>query len=207
MKKWFLKKSLKMIKDFHPEFDENKLDEMRYGLEATYITMTKTVTILLVSFLLGLIYESIVLLLLFNVLRLTGFGLHAKKSWMCWISSSICFIGLPIICKYMVFPRILLIIIGFLCLLCFILYAPADTSKRPLIHEDERLKYKVLTVFVGSMYFIFLFIVDNPFMLNSVTFAMIIESVLIHPFTYKIFNLSYNNYKTYVLAKDCKKEV
>lgn len=207
MKKWFLKKSLNLVKDYNPEFNDEKLDELRYGLEASYISITKTVVILFASFLLELLYESIVLLILFNVLRLTGFGLHAKKSWMCWISSSLTFIVIPWVCKSIIFPKLFLIIVSSICLICFILYAPADTEKRPLIHEDDRFKYKFLTIFAGLLYFVSLFLIDNQFMLNSITFAMIIESVLIHPLTYKIFNLPYNNYKTYVLAKNRKKEV
>ena len=202
MKKFFLKYSLKLVSDNYPNYDEDKLDEIRYGLEATYLSLTKTFVILLVCLILGILKESLILLVLFNFLRLTAFGIHATKSWMCWISSSITFIGLPFLCKTIVLPDYILIIIGFICLLCFFLYAPADTKKRPLIHAKRRLVYKIITLVVGLIYVVLLFIINNSFLHNVLVCAMLIESVLIHPLTYKIFRLPYDNYKTYVLAKN-----
>ena len=96
----------------------------------------------------------------------------------------------------------ILIIIGSICLLCFLLYAPADTKKRPLIYPRRRLVYKIITVIMASIYLVLLFIINDSFIQNTLVCAMLIESVLIHPLTYKIFKLSYKNYETYVLAKD-----
>ena len=202
MKKFFLKHSLKMVSDFYPEYDDNKLDEIRYGLEATYLSLTKTFVILMVCFILGIIKEALILLILFNFLRITGFGIHATKSWMCWISSSITFIGIPFLCRSVVIPDLFLVIVCGICLLCFFLYAPADTKKRPLIYSKRRLIYKIITLLVGIVYTILVFMVNNSFIQNALVCAMLIETVLIHPLTYKIFKLPYNNYKTYVLAKD-----
>lgn len=202
MKYLFLKYSLNLVKENYPNYDDNKLDEIRYGLEATYLSLTKTFVILMACFILGIIKEALLLLILFNFLRLTAFGIHATKSWMCWISSSITFIGLPFLCKTVVIPNFILIIIGSICLLCFLLYAPADTKKRPLIYPRRRLVYKIITVIMASIYLVLLFIINDSFIQNTLVCAMLIESVLIHPLTYKIFKLSYKNYETYVLAKD-----
>lgn len=202
MKKFFLKYSLNIISDYYPDYNEDKLDEIRYGLEATYLSLTKTFVILGVCVILGIIVEALILLILFNFLRLTGFGIHATKSWMCWISSSICFVGIPFLCKYLILPDLVLVILAFSCLLCFFLYAPADTKKRPLIYKKRRLVYKFITIVTGIVYTTTIFIVDNSLIQNALVYAMLIQSVLIHPLTYKIFKLPYNNYKTYVLAKD-----
>ena len=202
MKKFFLKYSLKMVGQYYPEYDDGKLDEIRYGLEATYLSLTKTFVILTVCLILGIIKEALILLILFNFLRLTGFGIHATKSWMCWISSSITFIGIPFLCRMMVLPNFVLAIVCGVCLLCFFLYAPADTKKRPLIHSKRRMIYKIITLLVGIVYTILVFIINDTFIQNSLVCAMLIQTILIHPLTYKIFKLPYNNYKTYVLAKD-----
>ena len=202
MKKFFLKYSLKIVSDYYPDYDEDKLDEIRYGLEATYLSLTKTFVILMVCIILGIIKEALILLLLFNLIRLTGFGLHATKSWMCWISSSITFIGIPFLCRSLVIPTYMLGIVCLFCLICFFLYAPADTKKRPLIHSKRRFIYKVITLLIGIIYTIAVLIVNNSLIQNTLVCAMLIECVLIHPLTYKIFKLPYNNYKTYVLAKN-----
>lgn len=202
MKRLFLKYSLKIVSDYYPNYDEDKLDEIRYGLEATYLSLTKTFVILVVCCILGIIKEALILLVLFNFLRLTGFGLHASKSWMCWVSSSITFIGIPFLCRSVTVPNYILCSVCVICILCFFLYAPADTKKRPLIYANRRLIYKIITVTIGIFYTVLVFLVDNSLIQNELVCAMLIESVLIHPLTYRVFKLTYNNYKTYVLAKN-----
>ena len=189
-----------MVREMYPDYDEDRLDEIRYGLEATYLSITKLVVILFASFLLGIFKESIILLVLFNFLRLTGFGLHATKSWMCWVSSSITFLLVPFFCKSLVLPNYVLVAISVVCLINFLLYAPADTVKRPLIHKKRRLLYKVCTVLIASLYTVLIFITKDTFLQNSLASAMLIEGALINPYIYKLFNLPYNNYKNYVIS-------
>lgn len=199
LKGFFLGKSLQMVREMYPDYDEDRLDEIRYGLEATYLSITKLVVILFASFLLGIFKESIILLVLFNFLRLTGFGLHATKSWMCWVSSSITFLLVPFFCKSLVLPNYILVAISVVCLINFLMYAPADTVKRPLIHKKRRLLYKVGTVLIASLYIVLIFITKDTFLQNSLASAMLIEGALINPYIYKLFNLPYNNYKNYVI--------
>ena len=180
-----------MVREMYPDYDEDRLDEIRYGLEATYLSITKLVVILFASFLLGIFKESIILLVLFNFLRLTGFGLHATKSWMCWVSSSITFLLVPFFCKSLVLPNYILVAISVVCLINFLLYAPADTVKRPLIHKKRRLLYKVGTVLIASLYIVLIFITKDTFLQNSLASAMLIEGALINPYIYKLFNLPY----------------
>ncbi len=189
-----------MVKEIYPDYDEDKLDEIRYGLEATYLSITKLVVILFASFLLGIFTESVILLVLFNFLRLTGFGLHATKSWMCWVSSSITFLLVPFFCKSLVLPNYLLVAISVVCMINFILYAPADTVKRPLIHKKRRIFYKICTVLIASIYIALIFITKDTFLQNSLASAMLIEGALINPYIYILFNLPYNNYKNYVIS-------
>ena len=192
--------NLQMVREIYPDYDNDKLDEIRYGLEATYLSITKLVVILGISLLLGIFKESVILLVLFNFLRLTGFGLHATKSWMCWVSSSITFLLVPFFCKSLVLPNYVLVAISVVCLINFLLYAPADTVKRPLIHKKRRLLYKVCTVLIASLYTVLIFITKDTFLQNSLASAMLIEGALINPYIYKLFNLPYNNYKNYVIS-------
>ena len=188
LKGFFLGKSLQMVREMYPDYDEDRLDEIRYGLEATYLSITKLVVILGISLLLGIFKESVIVLVLFNFLRLTGFGLHATKSWMCWVSSSITFLLVPFFCKSLVLPNYILVAISVVCLINFLLYAPADTVKRPLIHKKRRLLYKVSTVLIASLYTVLIFITKDTFLQNSLASAMLIEGALINPYIYKLFN-------------------
>lgn len=201
IKNFFVSKSLNIITDIYPDYNDSKMDEIRYGLEATYLSLTKTIVILFVTFILGIFKEAILLLLFFNGLRLTAFGIHASKSWMCWISSSILFIGFPYLCINLNIPDFIHYIVLGLCILCFILYAPADTKKRPLVRKNRRIKFKILTIIIALIYiFIFLY-TDSVLIRNIISSSMLIEAVLIHPLTYRVFKLPYKNYESYVFSK------
>lgn len=201
IKKFFINKSLTIISDIYPNYNSSKIDEIKYGLEAIYLSVTKVVVILFVTLLLGLFKEAISLLLFFNILRATAFGIHASKSWMCWVSSSILFIGLPYLCKILEISHIIHYIIIGACIVILALYAPADTKKRPLVRKNKRIKFKILTLIISIIYLILFIFINNTFIHNIITTSMLLESVLIHPLTYKVFNLPYKNYEGYVFSK------
>ena len=179
------------------KYNEEQLEEIKYGLEGIYLTLSKVVVILSISALLGLFKEAILFLILFNILRAFAFGLHASKSLWCWISSSISFLLIPYLCVNVEFPLLFHIVVSIITFISFVLYAPADTIKRPLINPQKRKIYKVLAIILSSIYITLIFIIKNILFKNMLTFALLLETILILPITYKIFNLSYNNYKNY----------
>lgn len=197
MKKRFLKWSLNLIKNNNPSIDDIKLDEIRYGLEGIYLTITKTIFIFTICYLLNIFKEMILLLLFFNILRTTGFGLHAKKSWMCWLSSTIMFVILPLLAKNIIIQYNLKLFLGIFSIILIFLYAPADTEKRPLINKKKRIIWKVVTTINCTILVIFS-LITKEIISNLIIFGIYSEIILISPLTYKIFHLNYNNYKEYI---------
>lgn len=201
MKRFIINHSLQLVTDIYPDYDSSKLDEIRYGLEAIYLSLTKVVVILLVSLLLGLFKEAVILLFFFNGLRSFAFGIHATKSWMCWIASSLLFIGLPYVCLHINLPLVIQYFVLAVTFICFLLYAPADTKKRPLVRKNRRIKFKLLTIIVAVIYILLYFYTNSMFLKNVIMCSMLLEAVLIHPLTYRVFKLPYKNYKGYVFSK------
>lgn len=201
MKQFIINHSLQLVTDIYPDYDSSKLDEIRYGLEAIYLSLTKFVVILLVSLLLGLFKEAVILLFFFNGLRSFAFGIHATKSWMCWIASSLLFIGLPYVCLHLNMPLVIQYFVLAVTFICFLLYAPADTKKRPLVRKNRRIKFKLLTITVAVIYILLYFYTNSMFLKNVIMCSMLLESVLIHPLTYRVFKLPYKNYEGYVFSK------
>ena len=199
MKKTFLNFAINLIKKNNPHLNEIKLEEIKYGLEGIYLTISKLIIILSISLLLGIIKEFLLFLLLYNVIRLFAFGMHASKSSICLTISIFIFILFPYILRILIIPFNLKIIISIFCLLAIILYAPADTHKRPLINKKKRFIFKILSIVITIIYIILSFNLNNTFITNSLLIALLIEVILILPITYKIFKLPYNNYKTYSL--------
>lgn len=196
MRSLIINKIMKSIKE-KENFTETKLSEIKYGLETLYITITKTIVILTISYFLKTLKELLLILLFYGLLRLTGFGLHTKKSWHCWISSLIIFLLLPYLVKIMSVGIIARIIISTLCIIYVGIYAPADTEKRPLIRSKKRITYKVICIITAIIITIYQFLTINTLIQNSIIISLILECIMISPLTYKIFKLKYANYKSY----------
>ena len=186
MKKLILEKCMNLITTYNKDLSEKDKDKIKYGLEGLYLTITKLIFIIIISIILGIFKEVILLLLTFNGIRLTAFGVHAKRSIDCLISSSLFFILTPYICINLTIP-ILIKEIMFIPLVVMIgILAPADTQKRPLINKKKTIIYMTLSI-----------VIKNNTLSNCFIFALFIQIIIMLPITYKIFGVSYNNYKNY----------
>lgn len=199
MKNYFLKKIRKEIVKQYPKYSKDKVDEIMYGVEGIYLTITKTIIISLIALILGVFKELIFLLISFNFIRLFAFGMHANKSWICLLFSSTLFLGGAYLCKILVIPKNILITLFLIVLLIISIYAPSDTVKRPLIKKKRRIIFKILSMTVVIIYFILTLIIKNNLFINAVIIGLIIECILILPTTYMIFKMPYKNYKSYGL--------
>lgn len=192
MKDMIVNNSLKLITTYY-NFDDRKLKRIKYGFEGLYITLSK----LLVTILIGIIFnsfkETILLLLLFGPLKNFGFGIHASKGWQCWITTIPVFCGIPILAKYYSCNNSM-IFIGIISAIIIMIYAPADTKKRPLKKESQRQFYKIMEIIICSLYIYIILNYNNLFSF-LIIHSLIIEAILINPITYRIFKQPYSNYK------------
>ena len=198
MKKVFLDGCIELIKNNNQDISQEKLDEVRYGLEGIYLTITKTIFIFALTYFLGIFKEMFFMLVIFNILRTTGFGLHAKKSWQCWVSSTILFVIFPLLSNYIVIPLVLKIVLGITSIILMFFYAPADTYKHPLVNKKKRLIWKYITT-INTIILVFVSIlIKDSCITNLIVFAIYTEILLINPISYKLLDLPYNNYKKLV---------
>lgn len=197
MKKKFLDISINKIRKKYPEYDEEKLEVISYGLEALYITITKTIVIFGLAFVLGIIKETLLIMLFYNIIRTTAFGMHAKKSWHCYVISGTLFIGMALLCKYIDINFYVKLIIYVLSVITIFIYAPADTYKRPLLNAKKRKTYKILSMLSCLIYLILIIVLRDNVISNYLIVGLLDASLMIHPLTYRVFQLPYDNYKKY----------
>jgi len=179
-------------------FDEDKIEKIIYGLESLYIMFFKTLTILLLSYILGIFNDVILLMLFFGLMRLFGFGAHAKKSSDCLFVSMSIFIFFGYLSNVMVLNLYFKIIIFLICIVFYILYAPADTEKRPIISNKRRNVYKMLVIIMSCILISVSFLIDDPIISNIIIISLIMQVIMILPITYKLLGVSYNNYKNFI---------
>ncbi len=198
MKKKILNHCMSIVKDKYPEYDEDKLEVINYGLESIYLTFTKIIIIFILAIILKIWKEVLLLLAFYNLIRVSAFGMHAKKSIHCLIISLTLFIGGVYLCRYLVIPFILKVILSIICIILIARYAPADTEKRPIINKKLRRKYKIISVIISGMFAIGIVLLSDKNISNYLLIGMIEATIMLLPITYKIFDLPYDNYKRYL---------
>ena len=179
-------------------FNEEKLEIIKYGLEGVYLTISKLIIICILAYILNLFYEIIVFLILYSIIRMTSFGLHAKKSWVCLLSSTTIFVFVPFISLHIMIPIYLKVIIGIILIGLIYKNAPADTHKRPIVNYKRRMIYKYCSTFIAIIYIYCSILINNNFFSNCFIFTLLVQAIIISPLVYKIFKLPYNNYLTYL---------
>lgn len=197
MKKFIINKCMDYIKK-NTDYDKTKLAEIKYGLEGVYLTFSKIIIILILAFLLNIEKQMIIYMLIYNFIRMPSFGLHATKSWICLLSSTILFIGVPYLCIILTMPMFLKIIIGIVGICLMFKNAPADTKKRPIISKKRRKIYKLISTLLAIIFVLISTIVKDNFFSNCFLLALVMQNFMISPVVYKIFRLPYNNYITFL---------
>ena len=198
MKKKILNHCMEVVKNKYPEYDEDKLEIINYGLESIYLTFTKIIIIFVLAIILNIWKEVLLLLAFYNLIRVSAFGMHAKKSIHCLIISLTLFIGGVYLCRYLVIPLILKVVLSIICIILIAKYAPADTEKRPIINKKLRKKYKIISVIISGVFAISIVLLSDKNISNYLLLGMIEATIMLLPITYKIFDLPYDNYKKYL---------
>ncbi|MDD4188383.1 MAG: accessory gene regulator B family protein [Bacilli bacterium] len=180
------------------KYDEIKLQEIRYGLEALYLNISKLTVYFIINAFLGIFKEGLLFLLFYVPLRSFSYGFHAKSSLVCWLLSGVSFVILPYIATIINLNIYFKFGIILFSLIIYYLYSPADTSARPIINKKRRLILKILTLVIAIIYSLII-ILNNNSIINIIAFALLYQSILITPIFYKLFKMRYNNYLYYGL--------
>lgn len=201
MKERFIHSSLAFIMKYQ-ECDDLKIKRLKYGLEGIYNLIIKLILVIIISLILNTIKETLLLILFYAGIRTFSFGWHAKSSISCWITTILIYNLLPFLIANIIVPNFIGYIILGISLISMIIWAPADTPKRPLIRKEQRMKAKSLSIMVIIIYTIIYIFTNYQIIKNSLIYALIIQTIFINPITYKITKTRFNNYKYYKKKND-----
>lgn len=197
MKEAFIDNSMNIIKKYYPDYSEVKLAELKYGLLGLYLLISKSIIIFGIALILGIFKELLIFTLIYNLIRLPSFGIHASKSWICLVASTTVFILSAYLSSVIIIPINLRVMLGLIGIVLINKNAPADTAKKPIISLKRRFIYKTLSTLVAIIFVICSLIIENSFLANSFILALLIQCVITAPTTYKLCGETYDNYKSY----------
>ena len=196
MKEKFINSSLSFIMKYQ-ECDDLKIKKLKYGLEGIYSLIVKLTVVLIIAILTQTIKTTLLFLIFYAVIRTFSFGWHATSNIACCITTILIYNIIPLLIKNINIPNNIGYIILGISFISVLIWAPADTPKRPLIRKEQRLKTKILSTIVTIIYFIIYIFTNYSLIKNTLLYALIIQTICINPLTYKLTNTQFNNYKYY----------
>ena len=162
-------------------------DKLWYGTYVFYLNAVKMLILVAIALILGVLPYVAVFALAYGALRSYSFGVHLDNSLLCMLVGLVYYLGSIYLSLYMEIPTIVKVATILICAVGFVLYAPAQTRKRPIPeHQQKVLKKKSLGMFAVVTVSVFA-LHPLPVFSNLVFMAVVCQTINLLPITYKIF--------------------
>lgn len=109
--------------------------------------------------------------------------------------SLIVFAVIPYVFQGVVLSNSLIIFSSAFILLNISLYSPSDTENMPLFNAQKRHKLRVKSIFNTMIVIIFVLLLPWTEVKICLLYGALIQTIMIHPWSYKLLRRRYNNYE------------
>lgn len=183
-----------------PDIDDERAEVINYGIHLIVGEIPKIFLVLIISYLLGILKGTILMILMLLPYRACSGGFHLKTHIGCIISTTLYYCGVPKISEYFIFynPMKLIFILSVLIfgMIMITRYAPADTENIPILRKKERKQKKILSYIFFIVGLLIAIIINNNQISNILIFGNLAQSIMITPIAYKLTNNKYG-YEVY----------
>jgi accessory gene regulator B len=169
-----------------------ELEKMKLGFQILIINISKFIILFAVAEVLGLVKETILMIIVFGCLRKCTFGLHAKSSLVCTITCIAMFNIGSYISQFVKINNYIVFIAFTIINILLYKYAPADTECHPLLGAKLRAKLKKEAVLTGIGLMVLALIIPIPIIKTLMMLSAIYAVIIILPITYKILKRGYD---------------
>lgn len=194
------KRILDLISNSEQTNDEKEI--LLFGITRIVEDIPKTLGIILIGFVLGIIKEiALVTLIILLYKTLTG-GVHAKTNWGCFIYSVVFYLAIIYTSKWLVLAGIskygIYVIIYIFSLYTIFVYVPADVPEIPKVNLKLRKTLKIKSiVMLNLIYILTLFIIKDVMIQNLIIYSIFYIGVMTTRIIYNLFKADYG-FETYV---------
>lgn len=186
------------IRKSSPDMDDEKAEIINYGLQIVIGEIPKIFVLILIAFLLGIGWLTLLAFILILPYKVFSGGLHLKSHLGCIVGTTLFYCGDVMLSKIVVFEPLYIkyIVISLIWIFGIImckLYAPADTENVPIISKTERSKKKKLSYITLTISLIVACVIEDSVISNIIIFGMLFQSLIISRLAYKITNNKYGH--------------
>ena len=140
-------------------YSEYERTEIIYGWTVLFYNLFKVLLVLITSLFLYSLEETLISYISFCLLRISGFGYHAKNNFICNLSSILLFSIAPSILSKIIqrtdihLNIFCFLLFGILCVILILLFAPSFTENSYTKDTDRIyfLKFSCLITFMGLL--------------------------------------------------------
>ena len=160
----------------HGAVEEEDRELYEYAAYSLLITLSPLLIIIVMGSFMGMVMESVVLVMPFMVIRKFSGGYHAKDGWTCFIGSCAVLFLCVVLASHITCNIVLgFVVLGAVTSLC--ICSPIDSDNRRLSSE-EKSRYKRVTCFIAVICSLLYFLL---WMAKSDTYAVCIAVGLVLP--------------------------
>ena len=188
-----------------PDIDDERAEIINYGLQLVFGEIPKTLILIAIAWILGVLKYTILALLLILPYRTVSGGVHLKTHIGCIIATTIMYTGNAFLSQYIIWNPIYLkyIVVFAIWIFSMIMikkYAPADTEEVPILREKERKTKKLLSYIFMTITLVCGILVKNNIISNILIIGVLFQTISITKFVYKITDNKYG-YEEYIKTK------
>ena len=185
------------IKNKMPEIDEERAEIINYGMHLVVGEIPKTFLFIVIAAILGVLKEFFITMLVIFPYRIVSGGVHLKTHIGCIVATSLMYCGIAYVSKFYLFSEeikyIIIPVIWIFGMIMCKLYAPADTENVPILRKKERTIKRILSYIALTITLIIGVFVKDYIISNIIILGMLIQSIMISRFIYKITNNKYGH--------------
>ena len=188
----------KKIRNKMPEVDDERAEVINYGLQLVIGEIPKTFILLIAAYFLGILKLTIIGLLLILPYRTFSGGFHLKTHIGCIVATSSFYMGNVLLSKAIIFGNeyvkyMTIFAVWVFSMLMIKLYAPADTENVPILREKDRALKRMLSYITMTLTLIASVIIKDNIISNILIFGVLIQTLTITRFVYKLTNNKYGH--------------
>lgn len=196
----------KRIRKEMPEIDDERAEVINYGLQLVLGEIPKTIILIMIAWLLGVLKLTILALLLILPYRTVSGGVHLKTHIGCIIATTIMYTGNAFLSQYLIWNSDLIkyITVFFIWVFSMVMikkYAPADTQDVPILRKKERKRKQILSFIIMTITLVLGLVIKNNTISNLLIVGILLQTITITKFMYKLTKNKYG-YLEYIKAEN-----
>lgn len=195
-------KLTKKIQNKMPDVDEERAEIINYGLQLLIGEVPKTIILILIAYIFGVVKLSILALLFIMPYRTFSGGVHLKTHIGCIIATSLFYIGNAFLSKTIVveplyIKYIVIFLIWIFSIFMIKLYAPADTEAVPILRKKDRNLKRWLSYITMTLTLVIATLISDSTISNLLIFGTLFQTISITRLMYRITKNKYG-YEEYM---------